>query len=70
MSQPQNKSLAQSTEANLRLRQLHACEGIEIDFTDTDIWITDTKSDLNIRKVAADLEWYGIAAEVKNFYCG
>ena len=70
MRQQKDKLSRQSTEANLRLQAISACEGIQIDFTSASIYLTDAKSELNLRQLAADMEHDGIVVEAKSFYCG
>ena len=74
MKQPQNKPSKQAIEdANERLRQMSACEEIEIDFTEAGILVSHAntpKSDLNLRGFIAELERGGIAVETRSFYCG
>ena len=60
-------------EGNNRLRQMSACEGIKIDFTETGIWVSHAntpRSDLNLRQFMEELEQGGIVVEARSFYCG
>lgn len=75
MRQEQNKLSKQTTdeEACLRLRQMSACEGIEMEVTGTDIWVSHANTpegDLNLKQFIAELQEGGIAVEAQSFYCG
>lgn len=71
--QATNEKQAIDEEASLRMRQMSACEGIEMDVTGADIWVSHANTpegDLNLRQFIAELERGGIATEAKSFYCG
>ena len=74
MPHQQNKKSKQATdEGNERLRQMSACKGIEMEFTETGIWVSHAntpESDLNLRQFIEELEQGGIVVEAKSFYCG